>query len=63
MIQEETLAHNMKCPQCGVEMTFHAEKVVYSDVPSTNSIFEGQIEEIHSCPGCGRTEARTAGRV
>jgi predicted RNA-binding Zn-ribbon protein involved in translation (DUF1610 family) len=46
------MAQRMVCPDCGVAMNCHAEKFMYSDSAS-----DGQIEEIHSCPDCGRTES------
>jgi len=54
----------MVCPDCGVEMNRHAEKLVMSgdpgDVPGVDPELGGVIEEAHSCPGCGRTETRVS---
>lgn len=49
----------MKCPRCGVDMNFHAEKVSYEEGP-IDPDFGGVVEEAHSCPKCGRTEVRIA---
>ena len=39
------------CPNCGAEMNHHAVKIDYrSENP--------ELREIHTCPGCGRTESR-----
>jgi NMD protein affecting ribosome stability and mRNA decay len=49
----------MICPRCGAEMNFHAEKLVYSDsVPNPDTALGGEIQEMHSCPHCGRAESR-----
>jgi ribosomal protein S27AE len=52
----------MICPQCGAEMNHHAMKIDYSvDNPaSVNEVFEGAVEEVHTCPRCGRIELRPA---
>jgi predicted RNA-binding Zn-ribbon protein involved in translation (DUF1610 family) len=55
----------MVCPDCGVEMNRHAEKVDYTAEPSDAGAFDpdlgGVLEEFHTCPHCGRTHARRAG--
>lgn len=52
------------CPQCGVEMNRHAEKVDYAARPSDPEAFDpdfgGVVEEFHTCPECGRTLSRRA---
>ena len=54
----------MVCPDCGVEMNRHAEKVEYTDAGAEDEGFEpalgGVLEEFHACPHCGRTRARRA---
>jgi len=54
----------MVCPDCGVEMNRHAEKVDYTTSPdewsATDAQFGGILEEVHSCPACGKTEMRRA---
>ena len=53
----------MICPQCGAEMNNHAEKISYEAVEGdrkTDTVFGGVVEEIHTCPGCGGIEVRTA---
>jgi len=43
----------MICPECGAEMNHHAMKIDYrGETPG--------LQEVHSCPGCGRTELRQA---
>jgi len=55
----------MVCPDCGVEMNRHAEKVDYtaeaSDADPPDPDFDGALEEFHTCPECGRTHSRRAG--
>lgn len=55
----------MICPDCGVEMNHHADKIDYSAEPregdEIDPAFGGIIEEAHTCPLCGRTHLRRAG--
>jgi hypothetical protein len=40
-------------PNCGAEMNQHATKIDYrGETP--------ELQEVHTCPGCGRTELRQA---
>ena len=52
----------MVCPDCGVEMNLHAEKVAYADAAPDAEGFDpdlgGVVEEFHTCPECGQTLAR-----
>lgn len=52
----------MICPDCGVEMNLHAEKINYTraadEVSGNDRAFDGVLEEFHSCPQCGATAAR-----
>ena len=54
----------MVCPTCGVEMNLHAEKVDYIDATADGEGFDpdlgGVLEEFHTCPQCGQTQARRA---
>jgi ribosomal protein S27AE len=51
----------MICPKCGIEMNHHANKINYAVASETRDVFEGGLlEEVHTCPNCGRTEARPA---
>jgi len=46
----------MSCPQCGAEMNYHAEKLVYESGSAENRAsnpFPWNIEEVHACPACG----------
>jgi rubredoxin len=47
------------CPDCGVEMNFHAEKLVYRE-PEPSARARIAIDEIHACPSCGKIESRAA---
>jgi ribosomal protein S27AE len=57
----------MICPDCGVEMNHHADKIDYAvaaaavDVAQESAIdpvLGGVLEEAHSCPECGKTQLR-----
>ena len=54
------------CPDCGVGMNRHAEKVDYAatlaDRADIDPDFGGVIEEAHTCPECGQTHTRRAGQ-
>ena len=52
--------NRMICPRCGAEMNHHAMKIDYSQTPDESyaSVFEGLLEEVHSCPHCHLTEFR-----
>jgi predicted RNA-binding Zn-ribbon protein involved in translation (DUF1610 family) len=56
--------NKMICPECGVEMNYHAEKIDYTagleDTGGIDPLFGGVIEEAHSCPLCGQTQMRKA---
>ena len=53
----------MVCPDCGVEMNHHANKVEYgagAEEPGAAPEAEpgGRVFEAHACPRCGRTATR-----
>jgi predicted RNA-binding Zn-ribbon protein involved in translation (DUF1610 family) len=52
------------CPDCGIEMNYHAEKIDYTsaliDPAATDPDLGGVLEEVHTCPRCGKTETRRA---
>ena len=54
----------MICPECGIEMNHHAEKLVLPsgphEAPSVDPVLGGIIEEVHTCPGCGSGASRRA---
>ena len=54
--------NKMICPECGAEMNHHATKVDYNadDNGPVDSVFDGVLNEVHTCPHCGRTELRQA---
>jgi predicted RNA-binding Zn-ribbon protein involved in translation (DUF1610 family) len=58
-----TETKKMLCPDCGVEMNYHATKIDYAAVEEMGAIdadFGGILEEVHTCPACGRTHMRRA---
>ena len=56
----------MVCPDCGVEMNHHADKIDYAaaleDPDASDTDFGGILEEAHTCPVCGNTHLRRAVR-
>lgn len=53
----------MLCPDCGVEMNHHANKIDYfaaDELQEADEAFGGVMEEAHSCPECGRMALRAA---
>jgi predicted RNA-binding Zn-ribbon protein involved in translation (DUF1610 family) len=56
----------MICPQCGVEMNYHAEKLDYTAALTEPHAIDpdlgGVLEEVHTCPKCGNTGTRRASR-
>jgi predicted RNA-binding Zn-ribbon protein involved in translation (DUF1610 family) len=58
------MREKMNCPDCGVEMNHHADKIDYSaaleDDAAVDPTFGGIVEEAHTCPECGKTHTRRA---
>jgi ribosomal protein S27AE len=54
----------MICPDCGVEMNHHANKLDYTsalDEPEAiDESMGGIVQEAHTCPQCGQTALRQA---
>ena len=54
----------MKCPQCGVEMNYQAEKLVYpstaAEMKKMDLALGGIVEDFFTCPECGQAESRHA---
>ena len=52
----------MICQDCGAEMNHHAVKIDYSveDPALVDPSFDGVVEEVHTCPQCGRVGVRNA---
>ncbi|HEU4387756.1 MAG TPA: hypothetical protein VFV34_08165 [Blastocatellia bacterium] len=52
----------MICPDCGAEMNHHADKIDYAagiaDPAAIDPAFDGVVQAMHCCPGCGRSEVR-----
>lgn len=48
----------MTCPDCGIEMTQHAKKVIYprseKEAALVDEALGGVVLERHTCPGCGK---------
>lgn len=43
----------LRCPHCGGQMNFHAEKIDRSADPSeADASLDGVIAQFHTCPGC-----------
>jgi len=57
----------MICPDCGVTMNHHADKIDYNaalqDPAAADADFGGVIEEAHTCPECGQTRTRPASDI
>lgn len=57
-------AKKMKCPQCGVEMNYQAEKLVYPSTAAEAKMMDpalgGIVEDFFTCPECGKAESRHA---
>jgi ribosomal protein S27AE len=55
-------ASKMICPDCGVEMNHHCDKLVYAtdpqDMAKVDPAMGGLIEEFHTCPKCGGVASR-----
>ncbi|MGH9318841.1 MAG: hypothetical protein ACRD3V_03000 [Vicinamibacteria bacterium] len=49
----------MICPDCGIEMTHHASKVVYPRSEAEEALVDrelgGVVLERHTCPRCGKS--------
>jgi predicted RNA-binding Zn-ribbon protein involved in translation (DUF1610 family) len=54
-------SEKMKCLDCGLDMNHHAEKIDYAafaEPEGNDDELGGVVKEVHSCPGCGKTELR-----
>lgn len=56
------MANKMKCPECGVDMNHHADKLVHptnaKDAARVDPALGGIVEEHHACPECGKGATR-----
>ena len=54
----------MVCPECGVAMNHHADKLVDPTSPAEaakmDAALGGLVEETHTCPECGKGASRPA---
>jgi len=49
----------MVCPQCGINMNHHCDKLVYATGTSdADPADAGAIVEFHTCPECGDGASR-----
>jgi rubredoxin len=58
------MENKMICPDCGVEMNHHANKIDYGvasdETAARDETFGGALQEAHCCPECGQTATREA---
>jgi ribosomal protein S27AE len=54
----------MLCPDCGLPMNHHADKVDYTAAEKEGAVVDpqagGVVAEFHTCPECGKTHSRVA---
>ena len=54
----------LQCPECGVDLNHHAEKLDYAaaleEPEAVDPDLGGIVEEAHTCPECGKTHSRRA---
>ena len=54
----------MICPDCGIEMTHHATKLILPRNEAEAALFDEELGgvalERHSCPRCGKGASSTA---
>ncbi|HSF62340.1 MAG TPA: hypothetical protein VLA69_11645 [Gaiellaceae bacterium] len=54
----------MTCPKCGTEMNHQADKLVYpvtaEEAAAVTAVFDGVLEIVFACPGCGWIDSRRA---
>lgn len=54
----------MKCPKCGTEMNHQADKLVHpvtpEEVAAMTAVFDGVLEIVFACPGCGWIDSQRA---
>lgn len=59
-----TAKGKMNCPDCGVEMNHHAEKLVdpvsAEEAMRVDPELGAFVDEIHTCPSCGNAIDRRA---
>jgi hypothetical protein len=59
-----TVPNKMTCPECGVEMNHHSEKIVYGNGADNSGRIDpalgGILQEFHTCPACGCNANRSA---
>ena len=59
-------AKPMMCPQCGIPMNRHAERLIEprdaAEAKAMNPALGGVILELHRCPGCGDGGTRAGTR-
>lgn len=57
-------AEKMLCPNCGVQMNHHADKLdlttALTEPDAVDPQLGGILEEVYSCPKCGKTVVQRA---
>ncbi len=57
---EEKKHKGIECDECGVEMNYNAEKLDFTACLDDPDLIDpdlgGVLEEVHTCPHCGKTE-------
>jgi predicted RNA-binding Zn-ribbon protein involved in translation (DUF1610 family) len=48
------------CPHCAATMNHHAVKIEYDADELSDSVFEGALRNVHTCPECGAVEMTAA---
>jgi ribosomal protein S27AE len=58
------MSSKRSCPDCGVAMNHHADKLDYyaalEHPEAADPSFGAVIEEFHTCPECGKTDVYAA---
>ena len=53
------MSEKMICPDCGIDMNHHADKIDYgAPFGRVDPELGGVMEESHTCPQCGKTLTR-----
>ena len=51
-----TNSAKINCPKCGALMNHHAVKIEYGLDEPADPLFEGVLQDVHTCPNCGAIE-------
>ena len=50
----------INCPHCNTVMNHHAVKIEYDVEAPSDSVFEGALKNVYTCPKCGAVEMTDA---